>query len=145
MFRFISRYGKGITNDIALKYYLNNSITLVYAFSFSTLDSFLIEVRTFQEHHYISKYLSQHEKNTIWWIGATDSSPMAPKEGSFVWLTDQLEIKPFTGNNNLENQTINFQASKDNTVSLWGPGQPDNWPNQVRSLHYASGLECLVI
>ena len=104
-----------------------------------TLDAFLIEVRTYREHHYISKYLSQHEKNSLWWIGATDSLPKAPKEGSFVWLTDQLEIKPFTDDYNLENQTINFQASNDNQISLWGPGQPDNWPNQVTfsKMHYA--------
>ena len=100
------------------------------AFSFFTLDSFLIEIRTFQEHQYINKHLSQYKKNTLWWIGTTDSSPKAPKEGLFVWMTDQLEIKPFSGKSTLD-QTIDIQVSQVKSISLWGPGQPDNWPNQV--------------
>ena len=46
-------------------------------------------------------------------------------------MTDQLEIKPFSGTYYLANQTINSKVSKDTKISLWGPGQPDNWPNQV--------------
>ena len=113
------------------------------AFLSFTLDSFLIEIRTFQEHQYINKHLSQYKKNTLWWIGATDSSPKAPKEGLFVWMTDQLEIKPFSENHNLKNETIDLQVSKDNTISLWGPGQPDNWPNQVTLLKIDSAVNVI--
>ena len=93
--------------------------------------SFLVEVRSFQEHYHVSNYLSRHGSNMLWWIGATDSPPEASEEGKFVWLSDKLEIKSFSVNHNIDNRTLDYHDSKTKRISLWGPGQPDNWPNQV--------------
>ena len=96
------------------------------------IDSILLEIRTLQEHYYITKYLSQCKHNSLWWIGATDATPEAPNEGVFVWMSDKSEIKHLNKGISYENQEFDFNVSNENIISLWGPGQPDNWPNQVR-------------
>ena len=107
---------------------MNAYVLLIYLYQ---LDSYLVEVRTLEQHIAITNYLSTLTLKSLWWIGATDASPKAPKEGKFVWMTDSLEINATFDKNVTKSHKISTKNLTDTFFTVWGPGQPDNWPNQV--------------
>ena len=92
----------------------------------------MAEVRTLEHHQFISNYLKNYNNGSLWWIGATDAKPESPEEGTFVWLTDRSEVNPYFEIESNQSKSSLSKYSDITKTSLWGPGQPDNWPNQVR-------------
>ena len=90
-----------------------------------------MEVRLLKQQLEITKYLSTLRPHNLWWIGATDPPPISPKEGEFVWLTDNAYVDHIN-NHPVVNPHFDYSnESQDIYVTFWGPGQPDNCPNQV--------------
>ena len=88
-------------------------------------------MRILEEHIVITDHLSKLEFNSLWWIGATDASPISPEEGKFVWITTRMDITSQLDWKFAKPKSNRLHYSYNSSSSLWGPGQPDNWPNQV--------------
>ena len=111
-------------------------------FNLVKIGSHLAEVRLLKQHLEITKYLSSLRPHNEWWIGATDASPIAPKEGEFVWLTDNAYVDHI-GNHLVVKPPFDYSnESHDRHVTFWGPGQPDNWPNQVNMCTFITNISC---
>ena len=116
------------------------NIFFYYLFYFVKIGSHLVEVRLLKQHLEITKYLSTLRPHNLWWIGATDASPIASKEGEFVWLTDNAYVDHI-GNHLVVKPPFDYSnESHDRLVTFWGPGQPDNWPNQVNRRTFITNI-----
>ena len=78
--------------------------------------------------------------HNLWWIGATDALPIAPKEGEFVWLTDNAYVDHIYDHFVVKPLFDYSNESQDRYVTFWGPGQPDNWPNQVNRRTFITNI-----
>ena len=85
----------------------------------------------------VSRHLSAlFERDAIWWIGATDGLLESTSEGTFVWLTDNSPINSTFHRLYPKGSKKAYGHKRENSsLTLWGQGQPDNWPNQV--IYYA--------
>ena len=92
-----------------------------------------------EEHIAITDHLSKLGFNSLWWIGATDASPISPEEGKFVWITTRMDVNSQLELKFEKSQTNLLEYSYNSSLNLWGPGQPDNWPNQV--MYFVYGYE----
>ena len=99
-----------------------------------------MEVRSLKQHLEITKYLTTLQSHNLWWVGATDALPIASKEGEFVWLTDNAYVDHIYDHFVVKPLFDYSNESQDRYVTFWGPGQPDNWPNQVNRRTFITNI-----
>ena len=71
-----------------------------------------------------------------WWIGATDQAPVSPAERVFVWMSSGTLIPTSSITDSHMSAEYSALNDADASFSMWGVGQPDNWPNQVDIFDY---------